>query len=291
MSAEYTLKKQIDKIIENAFYDIEEDKKKRYKWFKLVLSDTSFKSFSGRYIPAARTVEVYDITDQESNNISTLLHEVAHHIDYCNTIGGNGHQKEFYDIYIKLIYSALDLNKIKLEEFKKMKYRNTDYNKIQKILDKYVRQEPHIKINEDELIVIKISDGFDYKSDLFKLQYHWNKLTKTWDKEDINKEDLDNEKRQILNLGIKEENIEVKESKTISLSKKAPNFTNNYIGYIHVLGNTYYIKDKLKKKGCFWDKDLKIWKKGIKTEDEITEFVYEINQLDSKLKTDYVKTK
>lgn len=80
MSVEYDLKQKLDVIIEYAYKDCDFPKKERFKWFSLKINTKQLKSKSGHYDLRKHEVVIFDATALEANNISTLLHEVAHHI-------------------------------------------------------------------------------------------------------------------------------------------------------------------------------------------------------------------
>lgn len=194
MSVEYDLKQKLDVIIEYAYKDCDFPKKERFKWFSLKVSTKQLKSKSGHYDLRKHEVVIFDATALEANNISTLLHEVAHHIDYVMH-KKTGHQKEFYEIFKDLIYAALDLKYIDLNSLKNMEHRNVDYNKIMKILDNY--KENFQK--ENNLFQLKVGNSYSVKEKLKKRGYFYNGLSRTWDKSNLSKHDAEFEKRLLIN--------------------------------------------------------------------------------------------
>ena len=213
MSIEYDLKKKLDEIIDNAFQDIEQEKREKLKWFRLNIQLKNKKSYHGFYNAENHTIVINNISD-EGNNILTLLHEVAHHIDWC-IYGKTGHQKEFYEVYEKLLYSALDLDMVSLYQLKHAKQRSTDYTKVQKILDSY---KPHKVKGRKKTYLIQISNAYEQKEILKENRYHWNKVSKTWDKKVESEEERDKEKDWLKELCIDDENILIKDNTKINFS-------------------------------------------------------------------------
>ena len=258
MSAEYQYKKQLETIIENAY--LEDPKLYLYKKFYLKILDRATKSYSGLYYEKKREIRVMDIHGDEGNNISTLLHELAHHIDYVKN-GKTGHQAPFYEAYKNLIYSALDLGYVEMKTLREMAHRNVDFNKVQKILDGYVRSEP--MINLEHKTVISISNSFSIKETLRKRGYYWNGVNKSWYKE-ISEDDVDDEIAAILSLGQSEDDI------TLS-STGNMNFKTNKVKYPYYIKveNGYDIREELKAGGFLWNKADKKWEKGFSDASEM----------------------
>lgn len=199
---EYVLRKHINEIIDNLDMS-NEDLRKRYKWFKLEISNEFKKNSSGEYKTDEHKIIVYQTDNHiNANEVCTILHELAHHCDLCNR-GTINHQKEFYEMYRKLIYSALDLKKITKEEMVEMNYSNSDYRKVQKILDEYVEKSPRIKINDKNVADLHIYNCYEYKDILRRMGYHWNQRNKSWYKT-IEITEIEMEVETLQSFGIKE---------------------------------------------------------------------------------------
>lgn len=217
MSIEWELKNKLIKIIEYAYKDSEDPKKERYTWFRLKIETKDMKTKNGQYNTDTHVIQIFNtIGTDEGSNIKTLLHEVSHHIDWV-IHGKTGHQKEFYEVYAKLLYSALDLGYVSMKDFKDMDYRSRDYNKVQKILDEY---NPHpVENTEDEkTFQIKVSNAYEQKEQLKKRKYFWNKLSKTWDKDGLDEEGVNTEKGALEELGFEDEDIKVVDSNKLNFS-------------------------------------------------------------------------
>lgn len=154
MSSEFLVKQTLIKIIENAKFDYE---KENYKWFKLNFLNDDRKSFAGDYDMRTHIIRVFvpnTSAKTNANLICTTLHEVSHHIDWCNRHTSD-HSDAFYEIFQKLLYSALDLNVVSVSDIKNMPRLTTDHNKILKFIKIY-SPNPNKDINENYLIQMYI---------------------------------------------------------------------------------------------------------------------------------------
>lgn len=151
MSSEFLVKQTLIKIIENAKFDYERE---NYKWFKLNFLNDDRKSFAGDYDMRTHIIRVFvpkTSAKTNANLICTTLHEVSHHIDWCNRHTSD-HSDAFYEIFQKLLFSAMDLNVVSVSDIKNMPRLTTDHNKILKFIKIY-SPNPNKDINENYLIV------------------------------------------------------------------------------------------------------------------------------------------
>ena len=213
MGIEYDLKKKIEKVIECAFQDVDKEKRKKFSWFRLEVQLKDKLSLNGSYNANTHKIVINNIAD-EGNNIKTLLHEVAHHIDWC-VHGKTGHKKEFYDIYAKLLYSALDLDMVDYNQLKNMEKRSSDFAKVQKILENYV---PHKSNKRNEVYLVQVLNGYEYKEHLKERNFYWNKVSKTWDTKIEGIDRIKEVKEQLRTIGVDDENILIKDDAKIIFS-------------------------------------------------------------------------
>lgn len=254
MSIEYDLKQKIDRIINYAYRDSDNPNKERFTWFHLKVYVKNFKSLSGVYVVKTHEIRIYDVLALEANNISTLLHEVAHHIDWVMR-GTTDHQRPFYKVYQTLLYAALDLGYTSVSNLKKMDHRNTDYTKVMKILNRYVPTE--YSRPDHELFQIKVSQGYALKETLKKNKYFYNGLSKTWDKSDLSMEQVKNERSLLVHVfHVNPESIQVVSMNAFNFhdghpnEKRKPKESYKTIDYqkAKVVHLTY------NKKGCRYDR-------------------------------------
>lgn len=127
----------IDDIIDVAYGEETEEKRKEYKGFQFFILPKQRSSVSGYYYPKEQKIEVFNVSKHgDVSAVKTSLHEVAHHLDQCIN-GSTGHQKSFYEEYKKIIYAALNMQIILPEELKSDTAHN-DSNKVAKIVDAWI---------------------------------------------------------------------------------------------------------------------------------------------------------
>ena len=277
MAYNYVLKNHLDEIIRNAYHD--DPNVDRYTWFKLNVIDKKLKTKSGDYSTKTHVINVYDIKAKEANNIATLLHEVAHHVDWVQN-GKTGHQQPFYDAFRRLMYSALDLNKIAVEDMLSLEHRNVDHNKILKMLNEY--RQSDVNIETDDSLTIRIS--FDPIIEKLKENgYHYNSLNYSWDKK-IERNNESDEHDFLISIGLNDELVTSSDSNTLSFQKKSFNkntddkerYKKNYKKdsskkYTVFVKNCYDQKDLLKDRSYRWSSKSKRWYKTVDNdEDEIS---------------------
>ena len=220
---EDTLRRHLDEIIENLDFD-DYDLKKKYKNYKLEISDKHLSSRNGCYFARTMTIQITRSSEEKNaNNVKTTLHELAHHLDYINR-GRTGHGKEFYEQYRKLIYSALDLNKITLTEMMEMTYNSTDYKKVMKILQEYERKPPRIELDEELIYEINVPGLGRKDSRMATHGYTYNQRRKTWFRQ-VGADTLNFEKRFLESLGISE--FDIRDANTINMLDDEWEFLNN----------------------------------------------------------------
>lgn len=260
MTIETQLKEQLNNIIDNALFD--DPLKEKYKSFHLKVSDKINNSYSGLYNPEDKSIEVIDVRGEETSSHSTLLHEVSHHIDYVKN-GKTGHKKEFYDIFRKLIYSALDLGYIDRKKMLAMPKRNTDYSKVIKMLKEYKPKEPVITPNVSKLLAV--AKAYQFKDLLKSKGFSWNKVNRTWEKVVATK-DIDILAKELIDCGINKELLEIKDNSKINMEFRGNKISSDYVVFID---GGYYIKEELKKDGYHWFAPKKQWYKEFNNEEEI----------------------
>lgn len=273
VGAEAILKNHLNEIIRNAYYDADEELMERYLGFRLYVEDKSLRSYSGIYYCQSKTIKIFDIDASPSNNISTLLHEVAYHIDFVQH-GKSGHQKPFYDAFRKLLYSALDLGKVQLDDIQALKHRNTDYNKVLKMLREYQRSPAHIDLESREMKTVKVLNGFEVRENLKGMGMKWNHVEMVWEMT-VDCDVLDGVIDALADLDVGANNIRVCDGHVMNFVS-AKYREQHCKGFVVVSGNTYPIKDKLRRLGFRWNGEYKEWRKGIELERECDQIYEEL---------------
>lgn len=181
MSSEFLVKQTLIKIIENAKFDCERE---NYKWFKLNFLNDDRKSFARDYDMRTHIIRVFvpkTSAKTNANLICTTLHEVSHHIDWCNR-----HTSDHSDA-------------LSVSDIKNMPRLTTDHNKILKFIKIY-SPNPNKDINENYLIV-NVYNCYSEKEKLKENGYFWNGTLKAWHKK-IKKEDQIKEQNYLNSLNL-----------------------------------------------------------------------------------------
>lgn len=270
MSAEYNLHKKLDLIIDNCLdkFAVDDKTKEKFKWYKLKIVNKNLKTYNGRYYFKEHTIEIYNLdTADDINRIKTLIHECSHHIDYCIR-NKSDHDDNFYKIYQKLLYSALDLEFVDYDELLNMNINSRDYDKVMAMLKGYKQSPVKIDVDEEDKVIFKISNCYKQKDDLKDNEYHWNAVSKTWDKE-VFEYDLEEEKSYLIGLGLNDDDIDIVDGNKIDFkAKKSENFVDADETVFLISGNnSYEHKEDLKAMSYRWDKKNKSWYKKIKKAD------------------------
>lgn len=211
-------------------------------------------------------IHIYNLSRKTQHIISTTIHELAHHVDYCIR-QKSGHDKVFYFVLKKLLEKAHELEYINLDGARN-KIDSGDLEKIQKLYGfKYEKRE----IKEDENYIIKVSN-FDLKEKLKENKYLYSPTEKQWLKE-ITPEEINKEKDFLSNLKIEKYEI----------IKKSENEIESI--YYAIIGKGFFDKKELLKKENFnFDNKLGWYKKILAKEKRNFEFFCKQNNLTFKYK-------
>ncbi|MDU6333756.1 MAG: hypothetical protein E6584_21585 [Enterobacter hormaechei] len=230
-----------------------EENREEYKKFYIKIIPKEMKSIHGRYFFNNSLIEVFNLSRPYNHIITTILHEVAHHIDYCNR-GKSDHSKTFYEEFYNLIIAALELNIISKNDI----ITETDSADKDR-LEKYFGNIENWNIKEAEykkgMKIIKVSNSYSIKEYLKNRNYKYSKLEQLWFKE-IEVNNLEEEMNFLKEI-IYEENIKVIDSRDLEIEA---------IYYIVVL-NSYNYRDILKESGYIYNGygiKKKSWNKKIK---------------------------
>ncbi len=255
---EKRIKQYLDDIIDEAYKDVPEDQRKRYHWFKLYIRTKENSSSSGMYHVTSHIIEIYNPSLGEKHLAKTCLHEVSHHIDWCQN-GFTGHKKPFYDAYRRLIYASLNLSILKTADF--YDEWSSDHAKVLKIVEAYV---PHkVDYQKPTQTVVRVKNCYVQKEFIKENGYYWNSVEQVWEK---TTEDTKKEEQFLTSIGIRPASEQ---------SMSAPQYTIeqtdiyiNAIVYIKAEGKTYDEREFLKKSGFHFREKERIWAKKT-TADEL----------------------
>lgn len=250
------LKKIMDDIIEHAYADLPEEKRKQLKWYKIYILPNEKARSSGRYFYKENKIEVYNPRLGSDHMAKCCIHELAHRMSYCihGSSEGTGHGKNFYAEYRKLIYAALDMNILGEETFNNDQW-SSDQNKVRKIISEY---EPNpVDYIMDFPPVIKVYNSYSIKDALRGRGYAWNSIEMLWEKET---EDTENEIAFLESMGAVEQTLEnenQREKPTFVVDENS--MLMSPVAYIEAKGNTYDAREALKAHGFFFVSKGKKW--------------------------------
>lgn len=234
MSVEYELKQQLDSIIDFAYRNAtqqEEPRLEKYKYFRIKYTDKEFSSFLARYHHKGSYIEMTKSRERGKNinQYVILIHELSHHIQavkygrwdterklwHYNTSEIKVHGKEFYEIYEKLLHATIDLKILNYDEIRNMPHVAIDHNKVQKMLDRYNSCTDNTDVNTQKQDKTRIYcyNSYNYKDALKQDGYKYNQIVRAWYKE-LPKNETEKEKQKLLSLGLKAEDIVIKDANT-----------------------------------------------------------------------------
>ena len=171
------LKNILNDLIDYAYNDRE--KASTYKNFYVEVVNRNMRSKHGDYNSHSRHIRVFNLYRQDDAIIATTIHELAHHVDYINR-GITDHQKEFYIVFKKLLYGALDMGLFSKELFLLATRDASDSNKIATMIAGYTPQTVSYKESKR---VVEVFNCFSIKDKLKENGYKFNSINKTWEKE------------------------------------------------------------------------------------------------------------
>ena len=227
----------MEKLIKSILYEIaEKTYNKKPQNFELKIIPEERKSFHGQYWPTRKRIEIFNLSRPTEYVISTTIHELGHHIAYCE-YGNTSHDKQFYKILKELLETAIKLGYINYDVVRQ-KMDSADIKQMEKYFGKInAKYDPTMDSNKNYSL-IKIKNSFNVKEELKKEKYFFNNTEKIWQKK-IHNDKIEEEKKKILEFD-NSLDIEVIPFNHITI---------NISYYIVVSGNTYDKKDKLKELG------------------------------------------
>ena len=236
------LKRVFEDILDNTFPD--SDKLEAYKKVYVETIDKNMKSFHGDYDGRTKKIRIFNLYRSDASLVATSIHELAHHVDHCNR-NISDHSKEFYEVFEKLLVTALNMGLFTTEEFLESNRDASDSNKIAAMIKRYVPEKVDYK---SDMVTVSVKGGYEKKDILKENGYSWNAALKAWEK-DVSSDDEEKEQIFLEELGL---TGEIRPAQKFSMSRGTS---------IIALKGSFDIKDFLKEEGFFFDKKIKGWKK------------------------------
>jgi len=240
----FRIKQTLVKIVDYAYKD--SNVLEIYKKFYVEVSNKNLKSKHGDYTGSLHRIRIYNLYRKDAAIIVATIHELAHHIDYINR-GKTNHDDNFYAVYKKLLYAAIDLEIFSIAEYMEAKKDAADSNKVREMLRYYKKTEitpssTADSSNNTKLIIVK--NCYELRFLLKKNGYFYNGINRTWEKETVN---IANEIRFLNELAVE---YEIRDINTMEF---------NVNRCIVAREGSYDIKEELRKQGFKWRKNERVW--------------------------------
>lgn len=122
-------------------------------------------------------IVLYRLYRPMTHLITTSIHELAHHVDYC-TRKKSDHSAEFYAVFASLLYTALDYSVIDRELLLSEELTGSDGGKVKTILANYTPTKRDPLFSEQK--IIEVANSYALRELLQSRGYHFDPVKKTW---------------------------------------------------------------------------------------------------------------
>ena len=179
----YRVKILLNDLVEYAYPH--SPKQKAYKAFYVEYIDKEFKSKHGDYNTKNKHIRIFNLSRTEDQLVVTSIHELAHHINFVNDTSHSfePHGQEFYKVYKKLLFTALDMVLFNKWQFINATADASDSRKVKRMLEEY---RPHPINYKQDVKLIQVFYAYEIRKNLQKHGYKYNSVLKSWEKETEN---------------------------------------------------------------------------------------------------------
>lgn len=176
----YRVKILLNDLVEYAYPH--SPKQKAYKAFYVEYIDKEFKSKHGDYNTKNKHIRIFNLSRTEDQLAVTSIHELAHHINFVNDTSHSfePHGQEFYKVYKKLLFTALDMGLFNKWQFINATADAGDSRKVKRMLEEY---RPHPIDYKKDMKLIQVFRAYEIRKNLQKHGYKYNSVLKSWEKE------------------------------------------------------------------------------------------------------------
>lgn len=176
----YRVKILLNDLVEYAYPH--SPKQKAYKAFYVEYIDKEFKSKHGDYNTKNKHIRIFNLFRTEDQLVVTSIHELAHHINFVNDTSHSfePHGQEFYKVYKKLLFTALDMGLFNKWQFINATADAGDSRKVKRMLEEY---RPHPIDYKKDMKLIQVFCAYEIRKNLQKHGYKYNSVLKSWEKE------------------------------------------------------------------------------------------------------------
>ena len=176
----YRVKILLNDLVEYAYPH--SPKQKAYKAFYVEYIDKEFKSKHGDYNTKNKHIRIFNLSRTEDQLVVTSIHELAHHINFVNDTSHSfePHGQEFYKVYKKLLFTALDMGLFNKWQFINATADANDSRKVKRMLEEY---RPYPIDYKKDMKLIQVFRAYEIRKNLQKHGYKYNSVLKSWEKE------------------------------------------------------------------------------------------------------------
>ena len=176
----YRVKILLNDLVEYAYPH--SPKQKAYKAFYVEYIDKEFKSKHGDYNTKNKHIRIFNLSRTEDQLVVTSIHELAHHINFVNDTSHSfePHGQEFYKVYKKLLFTALDMGLFNKWQFINAIADAGDSRKVKRMLEEY---RPYPIDYKKDMKLIQVFRAYEIRKNLQKHGYKYNSVLKSWEKE------------------------------------------------------------------------------------------------------------
>lgn len=176
----YRVKILLNDLVEYAYPH--SPKQKAYKAFYVEYIDKEFKSKHGDYNTKNKHIRIFNLFRTEDQLVVTSIHELAHHINFVNDTSHSfePHGQEFYKVYKKLLFTALDMGLFNKWQFINATADASDSRKVKRMLEEY---RPYPIDYKKDMKLIQVFRAYEIRKNLQKHGYKYNSVLKSWEKE------------------------------------------------------------------------------------------------------------
>lgn len=176
----YRVKILLNDLVEYAYPH--SPKQKAYKAFYVEYIDKEFKSKHGDYNTKNKHIRIFNLSRTEDQLVVTSIHELAHHINFVNDTSHSfePHGQEFYKVYKKLLFTALDMGLFNRWQFINATADASDSRKVKRMLEEY---RPYPIDYKKDMKLIQVFRAYEIRKNLQKHGYKYNSVLKSWEKE------------------------------------------------------------------------------------------------------------
>lgn len=169
----YRVKILLNDLVEYAYPH--SPKQKAYKAFYVEYIDKEFKSKHGDYNTKNKHIRIFNLSRTEDQLVVTSIHELAHHINFVNDTSHSfePHGQEFYKVYKKLLFTALDMGLFNKWQFINATADADDSRKVKRMLEEY---RPHPIDYKKDMKLIQVFRAYEIRKNLQKHGYKYNSV-------------------------------------------------------------------------------------------------------------------